>query len=98
MSQTDPTAPAFSSHAPNTKVLILDCAIAPAHMAQGSNVTTKVAPSSRHEFWWSAASRSATISAWAVGSWLASRKLFPVPIIAPLLSTTSAPTGTSSVE
>ena len=38
----DPTAPAFSSQAPNTTVCKRDCAIAPAHIAQGSSVTTKV--------------------------------------------------------
>ncbi len=38
----DPTAQPFSSHAPNTRVEIRDCAIAPAHIGHGSNVTTMV--------------------------------------------------------
>ena len=48
---------------------------APAHMVQGSRVTTSVCPSSRQPPAAAAAARSATISACAVGSRCSSRWL-----------------------
>ena len=79
MSNTEPAAPAFSSQAPNTTRGILASTTAPAHMAHGSSVTTRVQSSSRQPSprrrpaphssrSRAAASRMATISAWAVGS------------------------------
>ena len=97
MSQTEPTAPAFASHAPNTNVLIRACAIAPAHIAQGSSVTTIVWPSKRQELFAIAAWRSAMISACALGSLSISRRLNQVPTCLPSAFKTSAPTGTSPV-
>ena len=43
----DPTAPYFSSNEPKTNLLILLCAIAPAHIPHGSSVTTIVKSSNR---------------------------------------------------
>src|SRR5690348_11649559 len=64
-------------------------------MVQGSRVTTRVQPVSRHSPTAFAASRTARISAWAVGSPTASRSLWPRPMTAPAGSSTIAPTGTS---
>src|SRR5580692_2096519 len=70
---------------------------APAHIVHGSSVTTSVHPSSRHWPRAAAAWRTATISACAVGSPSASCRLCPAPITAPASSSTTAPTGTSSL-
>ena len=96
-SQTEPTAPALASQAPKTKVLILACAIAPAHIAHGSSVTTSVWSSNRQVFVAVLAALSATISACAVGSLSNSRRFSPVPITVPSGEITMAPTGTSLV-
>ena len=66
-------------------------------MAHGSSVTMIVHPSNRDFCRRSVALRIATISACAVGSFLASRSLQPRPITIPSLLITIAPTGTSSV-
>src|SRR6478735_9563837 len=97
-SQRLPTAPAFSSYAPNTSLATRASTIAPAHIVQGSSVTTSVQPSSRHDPRVAAACRSATTSAWPVGSWSRSRTLRPWPMTSPLVSMTTAPMGTSPVE
>ena len=94
-SYTDPAAPAFSSHAPNTTRPTRACRIAPAHIRHGSRVTVSVHPSRFHDPTDAAACRRATTSAWAVGSAVASRRLRPSPIAAPPASTTTAPTGIS---
>ena len=67
-------------------------------MVQGSSVTTSVRPSSRHWPADRAAALIATISACAVGSPSASRRLRPRAITAPEASRTTAPTGTSPVS
>src|SRR3954471_4053849 len=69
-------------------------AIAPAHIAQGSRVTQRSHSSSRAVPSASAAVRSATISAWAVGSTPSRIRLRAVETTAPERVTT-APTGTS---
>src|SRR5688572_12251000 len=69
-------------------------AIAPAHMAQGSSVTHRSQPSSREVPSVAAAARSATISAWAVGS-LPSRMRLRLTAIGSPSRMTTAPTGTS---
>ena len=108
MSNTEPAAPAFSSQAPKTTRGIRARTIAPAHMAHGSSVTTRVQSASRQPSPGSpsrarsccsraAASRMATISACAVGSPSASRSLRPEPSTPPSGPITTAPIGTSSV-
>ena len=97
-SQTEPTAPAFSFQAPKINLLIRDCNIAPAHIAHGSRVTTIVKSSNRQLPTFSPASRSATISAWAVGSFHSSRRFRPRPNISPNSLAISAPTGTSPLS
>src|SRR5215813_14841642 len=75
-SHSDPAAPALGSAAPYTRRAIRAATSAPAHMVQGSSVTTSVCPSSRHRPAAAAAARSATISACAVGSRCSSRWLW----------------------
>jgi len=67
-----PVAPAFVSDAPNTKVWTRALMSAPAHMTQGSSVTTRSQPSRRQRPRCWAASRRANTSACAVGSLVAS--------------------------
>ena len=55
--------------------------MAPAHMAQGSSVTYSRQPESRQPPSAAAAARIASISAWAVGSPVASRRLRPRAMI-----------------
>ena len=74
-SNSDATAPALGSYAPNTSRSTRASTSAPAHIVQGSRVTTRVWPSSRHSRCRSAARRSASTSAWAVGSPVSSRSL-----------------------
>src|SRR4051794_16027794 len=64
-------------------------------MAQGSSVTYRVVSRSRHEPSARAPSRSASISAWALGSCSSSRSLWPAATTSPP-RTSTAPTGTSS--
>ena len=63
-----PSAPAFGSAAPNVTRPIRAETAAPAHIGQGSSVTTSAQSSSRHDPTDSAARRSASTSARAVGS------------------------------
>ena len=70
-----PAAPAFGSVAPYTSCPRRPLTIAPAHIAHGSSVTTSVQSSSRQCPITAAASRSASTSAWAVGSPVSSRSL-----------------------
>src|SRR5258708_2484781 len=65
-------------------------------MVHGSSVTTSVHPSSRQRRRAIAAWRMATISACAVGSRSASRRLPPRPTTVPASSRMTAPTGTSA--
>src|SRR5688500_6593054 len=69
--------------------------MAPAHWAQGSRVTYKVANSSRSSPTRSKARCRASNSAWAVGSRRCTVSLWASPNISPS-ATTTAPTGTSS--
>ena len=80
--------------APKTKRPNRAATSAPAHMGHGSSVTTRVAVDKRHPPSAAAASRSASISAWAVGSPECSRSLCRAATTSPLTRTT-APTGTS---
>src|SRR3954463_2730061 len=68
---------------------------APAHIVQGSRVTIRVQPVSRHSPRRMAARRSATISACAVGSPVRSRSLRPGPMSWPDGAGVTGPTGTS---
>ena len=68
---------------------------APAHIKQGSSVTNAVTSSSRQVPSFSEARRTATTSACAVGSSVASRKLYPLAMTFPPASTSKHPTGTS---
>ena len=67
-SHSEPTAPVFGSHAPNTNRATRAITTAPAHIVHGSTVTASVAPSSRQPSPTTcAAARNARISACAVG-------------------------------
>ena len=92
-SQSEPTAPSLSSYAPKTRRSTRASTRAPAHIVHGSRVTTRVQPVSRHSPRAAAAARRATTSACPVGSPSASRVLRPVPMTAPVSSSTTAPTG-----
>jgi len=94
-SHTDPQAPALGSQAPKTTRSTRASIAAPAHMAHGSRVTASVHPSNRHDPVCRPASRSATTSAWPVGSPSASRTFHPVPMTSPSAESTTAPIGTS---
>ena len=69
---------------------------APAHMVHGSSVTASVQPVSCQEPSEAPAARSAMTSAWAVGSCVSSRSLWPCPMTVPSALRTTAPTGTSA--
>src|SRR4051794_10146446 len=88
------TAPPLGSDAPKWRRRMRARAIAPAHMAQGSSVTQRSQSSSREVPSAAAAARSATISAWAVGSAPSRMRLRAEATSAPARVTT-APTGTS---
>src|SRR5579859_1569075 len=90
----DPHAPAFGSAAPNTSPPTRPAMSAPAHIGHGSSVTYRVVSPSRQVPRTVAARCKARISAWAVGSFRASRSLRPRPTMRPP-ATTTAPTGTS---
>ena len=92
-----PVAPALRSAVANTKVRTRALMRAPAHMTHGSRVTTKSQSSRRQRPRCWAASRSASTSACAVGSFNASRSLCRAAIIS-FLCRTTAPTGTSPDE
>src|SRR5690606_12580115 len=96
-SHREPTAPVFGSHAPKTTRATRASPSAPAHIVQGSTVTATVQPSSRQLSTTRAASRSASSSACAVGSPVASRALQAAASSRPDASTTTAPIGTSPV-
>ena len=85
-----PTAPAFGSAAPKTSRPTRALTIAPAHIGQGSSVTTIVQSSSRQWPTAAAASRTARISAWAVGSPVSSRSLCRAAITSPSRTTIGA--------
>ena len=69
-SHSEPTAPALGSKAPNTSRSTRESTTAPAHIVHGSRVTTRVQPvEPPRRRGRAAASRSATTSACAVGSW-----------------------------
>ena len=74
-SHTEPQAPSLGSQAPRTTRSTLASIAAPAHMGQGSMVTYSSASTSRQLPSIEAARRTATISAWAVGSTSCSRRL-----------------------
>ena len=94
-SKSELTAPAFGSKAPKISRATRASTRAPAHMVQGSRVTTSVRPVSRHDRSRRDASRSARISACAVGSCLISRSLPAAASRLPAWSIMTAPTGTS---
>ena len=97
MSINEPHPPVLGSHAPKTIRCTRAPTAAPAHIAQGSNVTTRVHPSRRHPSPTDlAAARSASTSACAVGSPSASRRLTASATTLPCGSTTRAATGTSA--
>ncbi len=76
-------APAFRSAAPNTRVRTRALMRAPAHMTQGSKVTTRSQSSRRQRPRCWAASRRANTSACAVGSLVASRSLWRAAMMMP---------------
>ena len=93
MSHSDPTAPAFGSHAPNTSRATRASTSAPAHIVHGSSVTASVQPA--------AATTPAAAPARAArpprrarsGRGRSSRSLCAGAITAPSASSTTAPTG-----
>ena len=60
-------APVLGSKAPKTNLEIRLCSMAPAHMAQGSVVTSKVQLSNRQLFFFWPAAANAKISACPIG-------------------------------
>ncbi|KJS16923.1 MAG: hypothetical protein VR69_07020 [Peptococcaceae bacterium BRH_c4b] len=94
MSMMESTAPALGSATPYTSIPTRNCTMAPAHMGQGSTVEYSTQSFSRQSPRNRAASRMASISAWAELSASISRRLWPRPMISPLCTTT-APMGTS---
>src|SRR5262245_41746557 len=86
--------PALSSHAPKTRRPRRERTTAPAHMAQGSSVTTSVQSSRRQRPRSREALRMARSSACAVESWSRTVRLLARVRTAPSRITT-APTGTS---
>ena len=91
-----PHAPALGSVGPNTIRRMRASTAAPAHIGQGSSVTNRSQSSSRQSPRAAAAWRMAIISACAVGSLSAIRRLCPLPITCPL-QTMTQPMGTSSM-
>src|SRR5258708_7407767 len=86
--------PALSSYAPNTSRPTFASTIAPAHWAQGSSVTYRVASRSRSVASAASACCKTSSSAWAVGSRGAPVALWARATIPPSRAT-AAPTGTS---
>ncbi len=89
-----PMNPALGSKQPKTQRATRACTMAPAHIGQGSKVTYTSHSSRRQSPITRAASRIASSSAWAVGSWSMLRRLWAFAMMAPWCTTTD-PTGTS---
>ena len=92
-----PQAPISLLNVPICSLDILDCAIAEAHIEQGSNVTYISDPFNRQSPILLLASSMAKISACAIADFKVSFKLCDLAIISPSFTIT-APIGTSPLE